>query len=428
VASPDRVLDGADLAAAEALARRAALALETAELVATLREAIAVRDERLTHLDTILGAIPIGLIICNPNLEVAEMNAVAAEMLGPDAWCGDRRGRLRGPLGEVIEAQVLRVLHSGEAVRGLEIEAPSRDEPRQYALALAPVWRGERIVQVGVVLVDRTTDHQIQQSLRYRLEFEQLLAALSTHFINLPSDRIDDAIEDTLRSVGEFLDVDATEIVLFSADGTLGAVAASWRADGRPVADRSFALADYPWSVGRLQALEPVVVSRVTEIDGEEERLRVMAQGIGSLLSLPLIARGGAIGFLRVATLGRETRWTSLDVAFVRLAAILVVNALDRKRAEASQRESERLTGIGLAAREMAHLIKNDLTGAIGVLELLLESPERLPRYQALMRGALRNLRRAADTVDQLQSVARVATKETAVGLALDLPRSVARD
>ncbi|MCS6800967.1 MAG: PAS domain-containing protein [Dehalococcoidia bacterium] len=429
LATLERPLDDADVQLAQTFAARVTGILETARLIASLREALAARDERLAQLDAILRTAPVGLLCCNPDLTVADLNDVAAEMLALEGWpAGQGAGPLQGELGAIIEAQALRVFHTGQAVSGLEVEAPGRDEPRCYALSLYPIRRGERVAQVGVVLLDKTADRQAEETLRARLQFEQLLAALSTQFIALPSERIDAAIEEALRSVAQFLDVDGALIALFADDGTRGEVVSCWRADSSPPTERTFSLEEFPWLTAQLRDLQPVAAACLDEIGAAPERERLAAQNVGSLLCVPLITREGAVGFLSVATLGRETTWTSLDLAFARLAAMLVVSALDRKRAEAVRRETERLTGIELAAREMAHLITNDITGAIGGLELLLKSPDRLDRYLPLLEGALRNLRRAAEHVQQLQAVVRVATKETAVGPALDLSRSLAKE
>ena len=49
-------------------------------------------------------------------------------------------------------------------------------------------------------------------SLKERLEFEMLLAALSARFVNLPVDQIDAEIEDTQRRICEFLDIDRSTL------------------------------------------------------------------------------------------------------------------------------------------------------------------------------------------------------------------------
>lgn len=50
---------------------------------------------------------------------------------------------------------------------------------------------------------------ETRESLENRLEFETLVSDLSARFVNLPSDRIDSEIEDSLRRVCQFLGLEA---------------------------------------------------------------------------------------------------------------------------------------------------------------------------------------------------------------------------
>jgi PAS domain S-box-containing protein len=99
-----------------------------------------------------------------------------------------------------------------------------------------------------------------------------------------------------------------------------------------------------------------------------------------------------------------------------------------RRAAEAALREArqevDRLEGITLVARELAHLLNNDLVVPVGLVELLQTgrcSPADLPD---LADAAATALTAAARHVQQFQQVVRVTTKETPLGLALDLERS----
>ena len=52
-----------------------------------------------------------------------------------------------------------------------------------------------------------------------RLEFEKLIASISTHFITLPLAEIDEGIRRALRSVGECAGADRSYVFLRSEDG-----------------------------------------------------------------------------------------------------------------------------------------------------------------------------------------------------------------
>ena len=101
-------------------------------------------------------------------------------------------------------------------------------------------------------------------------------------------------------------------------------------------------------------------------------------------------------------------------------AAAAIVHGLLRDR-ELGQ---ARLEGVQLAAREMAHLLNNDLAVAVGLIELLQQRPDLPPHLRELLDDAAGSLDSAAHHISELQSVVRVATKETPAGQSLDLERS----
>lgn len=91
---------------------------------------------------------------------------------------------------------------------------------------------------------------------------------------------------------------------------------------------------------------------------------------------------------------------------------------------ESRLRDEARLEGVQLAAREIAHLINNDLAVAVGLVELLQERDELPPHLRDMLLGAAMSLDSAARHVAQLQDVKRVIVKETPAGQSLDLERS----
>ena len=91
---------------------------------------------------------------------------------------------------------------------------------------------------------------------------------------------------------------------------------------------------------------------------------------------------------------------------------------------ESRLRDEARLEGVRLAAREIAHLLNNDLAVAVGFVDLLREHGQLTPELSDLLRGAVTSLDTAARHIEQLQSVVRVVVKETPAGQSLDLERS----
>src|SRR5262249_58801804 len=95
----------------------------------------------------------------------------------------------------------------------------------------------------------------------------------------------------------------------------------------------------------------------------------------------------------------------------------------DRLRAEQQAlREAERralesrLEGVILTARELAHLLNNELAPAVGILELLQYRADLSPDLLEMSQRAARQLVKAADHLRQLQPGVRLGTKDTPFG------------
>jgi hypothetical protein len=94
---------------------------------------------------------------------------------------------------------------------------------------------------------------------------------------------------------------------------------------------------------------------------------------------------------------------------------------------ESRLRDEARLEGVRLAAREIAHLVNNDLAVAVALVDLLQAQAELPADLRTLLQSASTSLDSAARHIEQLQNVVQVVVKETPAGQALDLERSQRR-
>ena len=159
----------------------------------------------------------------------------------------------------------------------------------------------------------------------------------------------------------------------------------------------------------------PIII--LTAMNSEERRHQGFASGADDYLLKPFNASD---------LLDRVQVWWR-----TRRRLLAAHDRLVGHQAALREAERERITaqvdGIRLAARELAHLINNDLTVAVGVMELLRsQCSDDLPAsLQNLVDQAAIGLGDATRHVEQLQHVARVETQDTPVGPALDLLRSL---
>lgn len=108
-----------------------------------------------------------------------------------------------------------------------------------------------------------------------------------------------------------------------------------------------------------------------------------------------------------------------------RLVAAARLTALCRRLADTAAARG-RLEGVTLAAREMVHLLTNDLSLAVTAVDVLLHRTDLTEGVDGLLRQADAGLSAADRHLRELQRVVRVRTKETPVGPSLDLASSIA--
>jgi PAS domain-containing protein len=228
--------------------------------------------------------------------------------------------------------------------------------------------------QTSGTLLIRTIRYAIErkkseEALRYRLEFEKLIATISTHFINIPLDQIDRGINRALQAIGEFADVDRGYLFEFrdSFDSLLnyewcGDDIESQRERRRILAEREFI-----WLIQKLKQAETIRIDDPNELPPEAaaEKHEFDVAGIQSLLCIPLIYRGQVVGCLGFEAVRAQKQWSDDIVSLLKMSGDMFVNALERKRTEWElQRVREMLTLYSRATNEVLwdwNLLTNEI-------------------------------------------------------------------
>jgi PAS domain S-box-containing protein len=198
-------------------------------------------------------------------------------------------------------------------------------------------WSGQDVL-FGIGR-DITEYRKVEGALYYRMEFEALVTAISTNFINLTCDEIDDGINRALQRVGEFADVDRSYVFRLCDDGMTLVNTHEWCAPGiEPQIDnlKGIPIEVVPWWMQRLRRFEdihiPVVADLPPEAGAEKEILQ--SQSILSLVVIPMVCAGNLIGFVGLDSVRREKVWSQDIIALLRVVGEVFVNALQRRLAD----------------------------------------------------------------------------------------------
>lgn len=189
-----------------------------------------------------------------------------------------------------------------------------------------------------------------EAELQYRAEFERQVLNISNRLINVRTEMLVSELEKALGEIGKFARVDRCHIFLFSQDGKTINCLVEWNREGisGPFKEK---LQGIPHNIAsswskRMRSLETVYFNSVGEIPEEEVRLRQMANWLGekSIIHVPISSAGRLVGYLALASVTEERRWSEEEIQLPRLLAEIIANALERQEAEG--RIGQQLTNL----------------------------------------------------------------------------------
>lgn len=197
-------------------------------------------------------------------------------------------------------------------------------------------------------LIDEIIKHkQAREELLYRLNFEELITTLSTHFINLAPDEIDCGIQVALEWIGTFSGVDRSYIFLLDETGTYINNDYEWCASEiTPQIEQRKQIpitALEEWNE-QIKNLETIYIPSTTKLPKEKSISKrfLRLQCIKSLVVVPIVYRGIFIGFLGFDSVKEEKNWSEDIIALLRIMGEMFINAIERKRVEIALAESEK--------------------------------------------------------------------------------------
>ncbi len=177
-------------------------------------------------------------------------------------------------------------------------------------------------------------------------ELLRLILTLSTNFIILPPDEIDEGIHDVLGAVGNFASVDRCYVFQFSENGRKITNTHRWRSPVIPPqldTFRDLPEEELPWFFERIKGLGVLHVPDIGELPPKAriEKMKFFGDGIKSLLLVPMVYGYSLLGFLGMDSFREKKTWGEDVISLIKIVGEIFVNALMRKAAVEELRISE---------------------------------------------------------------------------------------
>ena len=194
--------------------------------------------------------------------------------------------------------------------------------------------------------VDVTRRRELEEKLRFQLQFERMVGSISSSFLGLETDRIDEVIKRSLQQIGEFFGVDRGMIFRLSPERSMAGTH-EWRAEGvRPLAGglKGFTAGSLPWLFAQIQNMAHVYSFDIDGLppEAEAEREEFTRQGIKSFLILPFSIKSNAHadGFLALDTVRRKKAWDEEQIELLNIVSEVIAGALSRQLLEKQRNEA----------------------------------------------------------------------------------------
>jgi len=216
-----------------------------------------------------------------------------------------------------------------------------------------------RVIRVAGLVEDITERKHAESELAFRLDYERFLSSVSKRFIDIAAEQIDEAINDTLQVLAEFLGVDRAYIFLFSDDRQYATNTHEYCAPGVSSAMHELVRvprSDAPLLLDDLADGRSIQVASLDELPSGAgiERKIMKSQGIQAIAAAPMKYRGAAVGFLGVDDVQSSRVWTKDDMSMLRIVGEILTNALQRCRVEQALRQNESVLRSFFDASPMA--------------------------------------------------------------------------
>lgn len=205
--------------------------------------------------------------------------------------------------------------------------------------------------------------HRIDDIQKYRddtddrLEFEEMISNLSARIIRMTPEQLDSEIELALKRVLEFFQVDRCALLRAFPGKDAWEISHAVYSENTPPVPIGTLLprSIHPWAFEKLtEKVEVVSFSRVDEMPDEAQvdKQTWRDWGIRSNLVIPIPADNNLVHVIAINAVKKERTWPDTFIPRLQLLGEIFVNALERRKAEQSLRDSEARLNLAAASAE----------------------------------------------------------------------------
>jgi PAS domain S-box-containing protein len=202
------------------------------------------------------------------------------------------------------------------------------------------VYEGNNPVRIDGVLLDRTAEHVSKETLAQELRLQETLIDISSTYINLDTDDVENTINRSLEKMGQFVSADRAYIFDYDFVNQTSSNTYEWCNTGiKPEIEnlKETPLELIPQLVTCHLKNEAFSVPNVQELEGEAEGILksiLEPQGIKSIITIPMMDGNELVGFLGFDSVNEYHIYSEKEKRLLFLFGQMLINIRNRQNWE----------------------------------------------------------------------------------------------
>jgi PAS domain S-box-containing protein len=295
-----------------------------------------------------IESVPVQMWILTDEATYGGVNQFHADFIGKEKHEIEYR-KLRdlfpADVSATCEQSNRAVLETKKTVVSEECVADSYGVKHFLEITKSPVFDSNgKVRYISCFAIDVTARHEAEETKRRQQKRMSAVLSVLDTLGKVSLTGLDEAIEQSLKQLGETEKVDRCYIFLF--DQETASNTHEWCAPGvepQKVNLQNIPLSAVPWWMSRITAGHDIILPRIADLPVEafRERELLEAQSIQSLLSVPIRKDQSIIGFLGFDATQETCSWDDNAILLIHMAAEGIAHAIIRQRSEIALALSE---------------------------------------------------------------------------------------